>query len=140
MGPLKTGEELVTDHLQMANMLNDFFCSVFREENLEDIPQMAQQYKGDDPLLNVKFTNENVKEKLTGCNPSAAPGQDKVWAKVLHSLADVLAESLAFVYTKLLDEGSLPDICKSANVCPVFKKGSKGDPGKYTVKNNFWFS
>ena len=65
VGPLKTGEELVTDHLQMANMLNDFFCSVFREENLEDIPQMAQQYKGDDPLLDVKFTKENVKEKLT---------------------------------------------------------------------------
>ena len=62
MGPLKTGEELVTDHLQMANMLNDFFCSVFTEENLEDIPQMAQQYKGDDPLLVVKFTKENVKE------------------------------------------------------------------------------
>ena len=63
--------------------------------------------------------------------PSAAPGPDKVWAKVLHSLADVLDEPLSIVYSKLFDEGCVPTIWRTANVCPVFKKGSKGDPGNY---------
>ena len=35
------------------------------------------------------------------------------------------------VFSRLLQEGAVPDIWKTANVCPVFKKGSKGDPGNY---------
>ena len=46
-------------------------------------------------------------------------------------MEDVLAEPLAYVYSKLLDEGAVPVVWKTANVCPVFKKGSKGDPGNY---------
>ena len=131
VGPLKEGEELVTDHQQMANILNSFFCSVFTEEDMQNFPEIGQQYQGDEPLINVTFTSEKVREKLTKLKPSAAPGPDKIWAKVLHSLADVLAEPLAHVYKKLLEEGCVPTIWKTANVCPVFKKGSKGDPGNY---------
>ena len=131
VGPLKAGEEIVTEHQMMSNMLNDYFCSVFTEENMEEMPEVAEQYKGDQPLTDVVITADKVRNKLAGLKPSAAPGPDKVWAKVLHSLADVLAEPLAYVYTKLLEEGAVPDIWKVATVCPVFKKGSKGDPGNY---------
>ena len=95
------------------------------------MPEMEQQYKGATPLEDINITEEKVKKKLAGLKPSSAPGPDKVWAKVLHSLADALAAPLATVYSKLLQEGSLPDIWKTANVCPVFKKGSKGNPGNY---------
>ena len=131
VGPLKEGEELVTDHQQMANILNNFFCSVFTEEDMNNFPDIEPQYEGDEALNNVIFTGEKVKEKLARLKPSAAPGPDKVWAKVLHSLADVLAEPLALVFSKLLDEGCVPAIWRHANVCPVFKKGKKGDPGNY---------
>ena len=94
-------------------------------------PQVQQQYKGKQPLTDVNITEEKVRKKLSGLKPSAAPGPDKVWARVLHSLADVLAEPLAYVYNKLLEEEAVPDIWKIASVCPVFKKGSKGDPGNY---------
>ena len=30
-----------------------------------------------------------------------------------------------------MSEGSVPDDWKVANVTPIFKKGSKGDPGNY---------
>ena len=131
VGPLKNGEELVTDHQEMANILNSFFCSVFTEEDMANFPEPDLQYHGEDPLTNVTFTSEKVKEKLSRLKPSAAPGPDRVWAKVLHSLADALAEPLSHVYTKLLEEGWVPTIWRTANVCPVFKKGSKGDPGNY---------
>ena len=131
VGPLKVDGKVVTDHQVMSDMLNNFFCSVFTEENLEDMPQVQQQYSGDDPLVDVIITQDKVRKKLSRLKPSSAPGPDKVWAKVLHSLSDVLAEPLAVVYSKLLQEGAVPDIWKTANVCPVFKKGSKGDPGNY---------
>lgn len=131
VGPLKSGEEVVTDHQEMADILNNFFCSVFTEEDLANIPEPEQLYHGEDPLTNVKFTRNKVKDKLAKLKPSAAPGPDKVWAKVLHSLADVLDEPLSHVYSKLFEEGFVPTIWRTANVCPVFKKGSKGDPGNY---------
>ena len=129
VGPLKANGSVVTDHQVMSNMLNDYFCSVFTDENIEEIPAAEQQYVGDDPLLDVTITKEKVRKKLAALKPSSAPGPDKVWAKVLHSLSDVFAEPLSIVFSRLLQDGAVPDIWKTANVCPVFKKGSKGDPG-----------
>ena len=93
----------MTDHQQMANILNSFFCSVFTEEDMDNKQEMEHQYQGEEPLINVAITKDKVKEKLAKLKPTAAPGPDKVWAKVLHSLADVLAEPLEHVFTKLLE-------------------------------------
>ena len=87
----------------MSDMLNNFFCSVFTEENLKEMPEVEQQYAGVDPLVDVIITEEKVKKKLSGLKPSSAPGPDKVWAKVLHSLSDVLAKPPSIVFSKLLN-------------------------------------
>ena len=46
-------------------------------------------------------------------------------------MADILAGPLAIIYNKLMEEGDVPNIWRMANVCPIFKKGSKGDPANY---------
>ena len=56
VGLLKVGKEIVTDPKSMCNMLNDFFCSVFTKENLEEILEVSQQYQGEEPLLDVSIT------------------------------------------------------------------------------------
>jgi hypothetical protein len=61
----------------------------------------------------------------------SAPGPDRVWTKVLHRLADTIAAPLAVIFAKLLDEGNVPQIWKDALVCPIFKKGKKGDAANY---------
>ena len=88
-------------------------------------------YQGDSPLNTVQFTESKVNEKLIKLKPNSAPGPDKHWPRVLHDLADVLCTPLAIVYQKCLDECSVPDDWKLANITPVFKKGSKGTPGNY---------
>ena len=72
-----------------------------------------------------------VKKKLSNLKPTAAPGPDGVWTRILHKLADVLAKPLSMIFTKLFAEGCVPSIWKKANVCPIFKKGVKGDTGNY---------
>ena len=65
---------------------------------MNNIKDIEPQYESDEALNNVIFTGEGVMEKLARLKPSAAPGPDKVWAKVLHSLAAVLAEPLALLF------------------------------------------
>ena len=132
VGPLKDEEDaLITDDGKMANLLNSFFCSVFTREDTDSIPEAENLYTGQDPLVSVDITVEKVKSKLASLKPSSAPGPDSMWPRVLQRLSDVLAKPLAIIFTKFLGEGTVPPIWKTANVCPIFKKGSKTDPGNY---------
>ena len=132
VGPLKDSSgQLVTDDECMADILNDFFCSVFTREDTTDIPDAEQLYHGMEPLEFVQITPAQVQKKLSSLKPNSAPGPDKLWPKVLHKLASVLSIPLAIVYTKCLAEEVVPSDWKVANVTPIFKKGSKGAPGNY---------
>ena len=132
MGPLKdsTGQ-LVTDDQVMAEYLNQFFCSVFTQEDCSNIPEPEILFTGEEPLTDVDITEEKVMAKLQKLRPDSAPGPDKLWPRVLARLADVLASPLAIVYTRCLGEGTVPPDWKLANVAPIFKKGSKGSVANY---------
>ena len=131
VGPLVQDEEVVADSEKMANILNAWYCSVFTEEDLSNIPSPEVLYKGDNPLEEVSFTAGKVRKKLANLKPSSAPGPDMIWARVLHELSEVLAEPLAMVFTSCMQEGVVPADWKRANVSPIFKSGSKGVPGNY---------
>jgi hypothetical protein len=129
--PLKEGDQLVTDEGRMAEMLNTFFCSVFTQEDLDELPQPEQLYHGEELFSSVTFDQQTVQKKLENLKPSSTPGPDGVWPRVLQKLASSLAMPLALIFTKLFQEGSVPSIWKQANVTPIFKKGVKGNPGNY---------
>ena len=50
---------------------------------------------------------------------------------MLQELADVVAGPLAIVMRRSLNEGAVPIDWRTANVSPIFKKGSKFSPGNY---------
>ena len=100
----------MTDDGEMAELLNNFFCSVFTRENLDAMPEPEQLYTGAEPLTEAEFKEEDVKKKLTNLKASAAPGPDGVWTRILHKLADVLAQPLSFIFTKLCADGCVPGI------------------------------
>ena len=113
----------------MAGMLNNYFCSVFTQEDFTNMEEPWQLYKGDKLLDEVNFTADKVEKKLSGLKPSAAPGPDGVWTKILHHLADTLSVPFAIIFSRLFQEGQVPELWRKANVCPIYKKGTKGDPG-----------
>lgn len=132
VGPLKdSAGGLVTDDDKMAELLNDFFCSVFTTEDCSNIPVAEKLFTGNSPLETVVITEEKVKKKLDKLKPNSAPGPDKLWPRVLQKLSSVIAFPLSIVYTRCLAEGTVPPDWKLANVTPIFKKGSKGSPGNY---------
>ena len=132
VGPLKDSSgNLITDDLMMAEQLNIFFCSVFTNEDCNNLPEAENLIAGKDALEDCDITEEKVKAKLHRLKPNSAPGPDKLWPCVLQKLADVLPQPLAIVFTRCLGEETVPPDWKLANVTPIFKKGSKGCAGNY---------
>ena len=61
VGPLRDSSgQLVTDDRLMAEQLNQFFCSVFTEEDCTNIPEAEDLFTGDVPLETVEITEEKV--------------------------------------------------------------------------------
>ena len=64
-------------------------------------------------------------------NPNKAAGPDNITPKILKELAPEIAPILTLIFRRSYSSGQIPNIWKSANVCPVFKKGTKYDPINY---------
>ena len=131
VGPLKDGEELVSDNAQMAGLLNDFFGSVFTDEDTSSIPEAKPSYHGDAPLENIQFDVENVKKKIMNLKRCSAAGPDAITTRVLIECVDNVAAPLTTLFNKCLQEGHVPQDWKIANVTPIFKRGSKSSVGNY---------
>jgi len=77
------------------------------------------------------FEPEIVLEKLRQLKSDKSPGPDGMHPLLLNRCAEVVAEPLAYIFQKSFDTGQVPTDWKSANVAPIFKKGSRTDPGNY---------
>ena len=58
-------------------------------------------------------------------------GIDGVHPLILKNCASTLSEPLSLLFKKSLRTSELPQQWKSANVTPLFKKGSRSDPSNY---------
>ena len=113
----------------MANLLNQFFGSVFTNENT-DIPD-EPTYNIKSNLSDVQFGANNVLGKIHGLREASAMGPDKISTRLLQETGDILCVPLSIVFTQSLSEGIVPDDWHKANVTPIFKKGSKMVSGNY---------
>ena len=130
IGPLTgTSDEIVTDPRQKAEVMNDYFATVFTRRN--DEPPSKEPigiHKIDDIVINA----ERVVEALDRMREHSAPGPDDVTNKLMIELKNEISLPLAMLFRKSLDEMKIPNDWRLSNVTPIYKqKGSKSDPGNY---------
>ena len=58
---------------------------------------------------------------------------DGIHPRVLKELAEVVTELLSIIFEKLWLSGEVPDDWRKGHVAPIYKKGSKEDPGNYRL-------
>jgi hypothetical protein len=105
-----------------AEVLNNFFASVFTKEDISDVPD--PEYKASGDFLNdISFSEEEVLKKLVNLNPSKSPGPDGIHPRVLKEAAEIIAKPLEIIFNKSMKEGVLPSDWKIAHVTALFKKG-----------------
>ena len=134
VGPLKDMDgNVITDDECAANHLNDYFCSVFTVENLDNVPQPKQVFQGSeqDCLNKLVISTDDVKLKLERLRTDKSPGVDELHPMLLRELRDEIAEPLAEIFQASLDTGKVPDDWRSANITSLFKKGRRCDSQNY---------
>ena len=112
-----------------ANLLADYFSSVFTTEDAPHIPTLPT-----DPtpsISPIQIHVDGVYQLLQNIQQHKASGPDNLPARFLKEVAFEISPMLTVIFQASLDQGTLPNIWKTAKVVPIFKKGNKSDPCNY---------
>ncbi|XP_073516627.1 uncharacterized protein [Phyllobates terribilis] len=130
VGPLKNNlGKIIEGDEGKANLLNSFFSTVFTKEN--NLSEEMQSDKVNPPLNITHLTQEKVQKRLNNIKIDKSPGPDDIHPRVLKELSNVIDRPLYLIFKHSLWTGTVPLDWRQANVVPIFKKGSKSDPGNY---------
>jgi len=128
--PLKNGNgRLITEDLEIAAELNNFFSSVFTEEETSNLPVLERE--GNATLNTTRITTVKIRDKIKKLRENSAPGPDGITAKLLKTACEELLLPLKLIYELSLSTGSVPAEWRTADVTPIYKKGPKGEAGNY---------
>ena len=112
-----------------ADTLNDYFASVFTEEDLSDIPS-APHMHCNETIVDIYITPEMVRTKLEQLNPNKSPGHDNIHPFTLRELADIICVPMAMLFNKSLQDGAHKN-WRKAIITSIYKKGARQEPGNY---------
>jgi len=124
-----SSNELVSEPKVKAEILNDFFASVFTVEKETDIP-LLDTFLGD-KLVNFEVDIDIIKSKLSTLKADKAAGVDDMSPCILKAVSEEIALPVAMIFRKSLNTGCVPRDWRSANVTPLFKKGSRHEASNY---------
>lgn len=134
IGPiLNSLGELTTEDLEMAESFNDYFASVFTQENLLNCPVPEKLFLGsaEEEARDITITKEEIIEQLRRLKIDKSPGPDDLHPKFLHEVRHEIGECLAQIMNESLKSGVVPRGWRDAIVVPIFKKGSRKETANY---------
>ena len=73
VGPQKVENEVFAASARMASILNTWYCFVFTDKDVSNIPEVENLFKEGEQLETVEITSEKVEKKLKQLKPTAAP-------------------------------------------------------------------
>ena len=113
----------------MAEKFNNYFASVFTVEKLNTIPVADKIFSEceTDKLLDICVDETVVRKKLDKLRSDKAAESPRI----LNELKEEICYPLTVIMQSSLESGVVPSDWKTANVTPIFKKGSKSQVENY---------
>ena len=129
---IKQDGSRTTNDEEKSTELNNFFSSVFTNENCSDMPIMQDKVNEENSIDNVTVTQDEMKKLLKDLKPNKSPGTDEIHPLFLKECATSLSVPFKILFDLTIKESKLPDDWKKAEIRPIYKKkGSKSDPSNY---------
>lgn len=131
-------DKIVSSGKEIAEELNKFFVTI--GSNLaEQIPTGPPQscYKGylgtknKEILIWKPISEDEVIDNLCDLDATKCHGYDNLSVRLIKDASPYIVSPLTFIFNLSLKTGMFPDALKIAKVTPLYKKGSKEDPGNY---------
>ena len=129
VAPLEINDDVISASRKKANLLNNYFKSVFTKEDLQNMPPEATSLYADISLIH--FSMAEITKLLQKVDCKKANGPDGIPCYILKEAAAELAPFLQFLLTQLLHTGSVPQAWLKATVVPVHKKGNRSQADNY---------
>jgi hypothetical protein len=134
VGPLKREDNSIIDSdNEAATVMNEYFTSVFTQENIDNIPEDKIMYHGpeENKLMEIDFSEEAVLYQLNRLKENKAPGPDGLYPKILKEAGAEIVTPLHTIFHRSLNEGQVPQQWRDANITCIHKKGRKSLPTNY---------
>jgi hypothetical protein len=122
--PHDPSSETIEDDQRKANILNDFFSSVFTREPNGKLPEFGQ-YTIEYSMTELEITEEIICTLLKRLNPNKSCGPDGVHPRFLKELGSELAKPLAILFQTSVTNMQVPNCWKDARITAIFKKGNR---------------
>ena len=131
--------EIITENIDIANSLNDYFCNIGAEISRKyhtDPENQANNYLSylNDDYCNSFFFKastsndinsiiKSLKNKRTSYNNIPIP--------VLKIVSDIISPVISYIINKSIETSSFPDELKIARITPIFKSGDRENVSNY---------
>ena len=79
----------------------------------------------------ITITTAGISKLLCKLDPRKAPGPDNISPRALKELYFSIAPTLQVIYERSYNDGMVPYDWLHANVCPIYKKGTRKAPVNY---------
>ena len=121
--------DLITDSKAKAECLNEQFQSVFTKAAYNK----PLRLDGDPtpPMKDIIVEAKGVEKLLKDLSPNKASGPDAIPNSIIRGVAHEISPFMARLFNESLKSGDLPKDWTQANVTPIYKKGSRHEPGNY---------
>ena len=118
----------------MCEVFNEYFASVFTSENIAIIPKAEQRWKGpeDEALSEIHLDARIVEERLSKLRADKSIASiDGLSPRLLKEIKTQIIQPILYIWRKSIESGIDSKDWRTANVCPIFKKGSRNEAGNY---------
>ena len=121
--PTKPNLELAESDKEKAEILADYFSSVFTKEPEGPIPTLEGLETPEDIMEDVIVTEDEVKKVLQKLQTDKAQGPDQMHPYFLKETAEELALPLNIIFTQTLESSQVPEEWKKGRITGIIQKG-----------------